>query len=132
MLHLELGFNLSRGSNKPIHSNYIRGITRTMFVCMLVNACKDKNDKILWRWHFVRKAANGDSPRIKICIKYIPKDNIKSTLSVLSNLEPILYQVPKPKFERQRLLHNVNRIKQFLVKIIIFKISIPVGYLCKT
>ena len=37
-------------------------------------------------------------------------------VNCFSNKEEILYEVPKPKFERQVLLENVTRIKQFIPK----------------
>ena len=63
----------------------------------------------------LRKAANGEFPQIKLLLEY-KHFPVRTAISVLQNKEPLLFEVPKPKFERPKLLHNVNRIKHFLPK----------------
>ena len=66
--------------------------------------------------HFIfRKSANGDSPKIHLKLDY-SHSRSQAAISVFQNKEKLLYEVPKPKFERSKLLHNVNRIKHFLPK----------------
>ena len=62
-----------------------------------------------------RKAAKGDSPRLHLKIKY-RQNFIRSAITVFRNKDEVLYEVPKPKFDRGVLVKNVNRIKRFLPK----------------
>ena len=80
-----------------------------------------------------RKVAGGDRASLELEIEY-NTSSIKAGIAVFrsgnsqttiflpphvncfSNKEEILYEVPKPKFERQVLLENVTRIKQFIPK----------------
>eukprot|EP00092_Neocalanus_flemingeri_P023579 GFUD01025569.1.p1 GENE.GFUD01025569.1~~GFUD01025569.1.p1 ORF type:complete len:721 (+),score=203.23 GFUD01025569.1:280-2442(+) len=63
----------------------------------------------------LRKPAKGDNPKLHLEIKYV-RNTIRSAITVFKNKEDLLFEVPKPKFERTILLKNVNRIKQFLPK----------------
>ena len=62
-----------------------------------------------------RKMANGDDPKIQLKLDY-KQNTVKAAVSVFQNKESLLYEVPKPKFDRPKLLQNVNRIKNFLPK----------------
>ena len=62
-----------------------------------------------------RKVANGDDPKIQLKLDY-KQNTVKAAVSVFQNKESLLYEVSKPKFDRPKLLQNVNRIKNFLPK----------------
>jgi len=63
----------------------------------------------------LRKGAKGDSSKLNVKIRY-EINQIKSAITVFKNKEEVLYEVPKPKFDRAVLVKNVNRIKRFLPK----------------
>ena len=65
--------------------------------------------------NFYRKPANGDNPKIHLELDY-QHSVVQSAFTVLNNKQRLLFESPRPKFDRTTLLHNVNRIKHFLPK----------------
>ena len=62
-----------------------------------------------------RKPGKGDSPQLLLRI-YYRVNRIRSAVCSFRNKEEVLYEVPKPRFDRAALVKNVNRIKIFLPK----------------
>ena len=62
-----------------------------------------------------RKQGKGDHPRLELKIFY-RINKIRSAVCTFRNKDEVLYEVPKPKFDRAALVKNVNRIKRFLPK----------------
>ena len=62
-----------------------------------------------------RKQGKGDCPRLQLKI-YYRINKIRSAVCTFRNKNEVLYEVPKPKFDRAALVKNVNRIKRFLPK----------------
>ena len=62
-----------------------------------------------------RKQGKGDCPRLQLKI-YYRINKIRSAVCTFRNKNEVLYEVPKPKFDRAALVKNVNRIKIFLPK----------------
>ena len=62
-----------------------------------------------------RKQGKGDCPRLQLKMFY-RFNKIRSAVCTFRNKNEVLYEVPKPKFDRAALVKNVNRIKRFLPK----------------